>query len=371
MTRRSRGDSFSANSSNVIPLQARNKKAPYYFPDALKRHYLDLLRQLKEQQSVTSGKRVGWLTIRDQIMKPEDDELAASLSAHKHRIDVESTRPRSAMLELNDLKGWFNPKTSHLPSDVKFQYIDRFIRSIRLAGELDAIEHKVRESEREYLREAMLQFCRPKHASSAQYEKHIGKTLDDHLAALDTASFVGITDNDDKERQSCRSRCDQIVFVMLCHKYRHGTLPFDLVACFVPSHVEIETDTTYLHTMREKSEQVAQALFRLQIVNLPMVPIFSGFLIVESFPHDMSLKTILHLTKPSNAHSSHEGLAKDIGRYQSVPAYVVVQNDGQASIGWNHSFPTPGFGKLMLKIPEQACDLHRIREKFSGGYSPC
>ena len=90
----------------------RHLESVPFFPPTLKRHYLDVLAQYKEKLSSDSGRPAGWQRIRDMIMEREDALLAASYSSNDIKVDV--TRPRCPALTLDDLKGWFGQKASHL-----------------------------------------------------------------------------------------------------------------------------------------------------------------------------------------------------------------------------------------------------------------
>ena len=50
-----------------------------FFPAKLKSYYLDVLAKYKDDQSTARGKAVGWLTIRDEILKKENDPRSATL----------------------------------------------------------------------------------------------------------------------------------------------------------------------------------------------------------------------------------------------------------------------------------------------------
>lgn len=138
----------------------QEKRRVLYYPDAYKRHYMDLLGRYKEMLSDRSGKPVGWQAIRDLVMAPEDERLAREVM-DRDKVDVAVGRPRSGLVTLEDFKGWYHPQKSHLPSDIKFQYIERYIRLLRVTGEMDEIERTLDAVQLEYIREALHLFYRP------------------------------------------------------------------------------------------------------------------------------------------------------------------------------------------------------------------
>ena len=138
---------------------AEERRRVLYYPDAFKRHYMDVLDRYRAELSERSGKPVGWQTIRDMIMETEDrDEL---LAAQRRKVDVGTDRPRSPIINKEDFKGWYDPKRSHLPTDIKFQYIERFVRLLRVIGEIDAIEQELDQAQLNYIRDALHLFYRP------------------------------------------------------------------------------------------------------------------------------------------------------------------------------------------------------------------
>lgn len=140
---------------------ADEQRTVLYYPEAFKRHYMDVLGCFRDDLAQRSGKPVGWQAIRDMVMQPEDERLAGELSGPRDRIKVDNTRPRSTLVTLEDFKGWYHPKKSHVPSDLKFQYIERFVRSLRISGEIDEIERELDLAQGEYIRDALHLFYRP------------------------------------------------------------------------------------------------------------------------------------------------------------------------------------------------------------------
>lgn len=137
------------------------KRAVLYYPDAFKRHYLEILDRIRQELARQGGKPVGWKTIRNMVMAPEDEKLAREKGGQRDRINVETTRPESTAVSENDFKGWYDKDKSHLPSDVKFQYIERFVRFLRKSGAIDDIERALDLSQGEYVRDALHLFYRP------------------------------------------------------------------------------------------------------------------------------------------------------------------------------------------------------------------
>lgn len=102
---------------------ADQQRAVLYYPEAFKRLYMDVLGCFRDDLAQCSGRQVGWQALRDMVMQPEDELLAGELSGLRDRIKVDNTRPRSPLVTLEDFKGWYHPKKTHVPSDLKFQYI--------------------------------------------------------------------------------------------------------------------------------------------------------------------------------------------------------------------------------------------------------
>jgi hypothetical protein len=139
---------------------AQEKRRVLYYPDAFKRHYMELLARYREALSNQTGKAVGWQSIRDQVMAPEDQVLSRA-QGDRWQVDVGTDRPRSPLVTLEDFRGWYNPQKSHLPSDIKFQYIERYVRLLRVTGEIDAIERELDQVQIDYIRDALHLFYRP------------------------------------------------------------------------------------------------------------------------------------------------------------------------------------------------------------------
>lgn len=139
---------------------AEDKRRVLYYPDAFKRHYMDVLGRYRIALAERNGKPVGWQAMRDLVMSPEDQRLAKE-RGRRDGTDIQKDRPRSGLVSLEDFKGWYHREKSHLPSDIKFQYIERFVRKLRITGEIDAIECALDEAQLEYIREALHVFYRP------------------------------------------------------------------------------------------------------------------------------------------------------------------------------------------------------------------
>lgn len=131
-----------------------------YYPDLFKRHYMDVLARYRETLAHRAGKPVGWQTIRDLVMAHEDEKLSKA-QGDRWQVDVGTDRPRSTLVTVEDFKGWYDPKKKHLPSDIKFQYIERYVRGLRVTGEIDAIEQELDQLQIDYIRDALHLFYRP------------------------------------------------------------------------------------------------------------------------------------------------------------------------------------------------------------------
>lgn len=137
------------------------KRAVLYYPDAFKRHYMEILERYRQELARERGKPVGWKTIRDMVMAPEDEMVVRQCGSKRDRINVETTRPVSTAVTENDFKGWYGKDSSHLPTDIKFQYVERFVRFLRKSGAIDDIERALDLAQGEYVRDALHLFYRP------------------------------------------------------------------------------------------------------------------------------------------------------------------------------------------------------------------
>ncbi len=142
-----------------LPTTEERRRVLYY-PEAFKRHYMDVLERYRATLSQRAGKPVGWQTVRDQVMANEDQKLSKA-QGDRWQVDVGTDRPRSPLVTLEDFKGWYHPQKSHLPNDIKFQYIERYVRLLRVTGEIDAIERELDQAQLNYIRDALHLFYRP------------------------------------------------------------------------------------------------------------------------------------------------------------------------------------------------------------------
>lgn len=91
---------------------------------AFKTRCLELLKEYRADLSAKQGKRVSWAQMRDMIMAAEDEAESGE---------------RSSLVTTEDLKGWCSAKSTHLPLDMKFQYVLRFLRSLEAGGQVGKI----------------------------------------------------------------------------------------------------------------------------------------------------------------------------------------------------------------------------------------
>jgi len=366
-----------------------------YFPDGLKQHYMDLLLRYKKQLAQESRKRVGWQAIRDQMMARED-----ALEAEEKRrlgVDVTVDRPRSDLLKLDDLKGWFNPQNTHLPSDPKFQYIDRYIRGLRAEGLLDEVERAASDAKREYHRECLAIFYQPQKA----FQGNEPATHQGELARiLDSTMFVAYcrpeTDDPSFERQ--------YLLLLFCHAFKGNISPVDVIGCVIPPSLEAgplrvgTVQTTALECLR-----------RLDTLSSRLVYLYSGFIVLERFGLASPMRTTgvsasLTLSNPSGAGVSQSRLTSFLPRHFNprvflfptaaeeqdaaipVNAAIAWPVDGgdlfrqlgvevisQSSTYWidrPRSDPLAGFVQVSERGPQYG-SLLELRDKFAIGYRPC
>lgn len=137
-------------------------RVPYYPPD-LKAHYIDLLRRIKADLARLSGKPVGWQTIRNMIMEPEDAAIASSQQAlrqQRHAIKApRAPQERDAFLTIEHLKAW--DKGAALPSDPRCFFIERFLNRLRTNGKFDHVEHAATVARQRYVKDALFSLYRP------------------------------------------------------------------------------------------------------------------------------------------------------------------------------------------------------------------
>lgn len=135
---------------------------PYYPPD-LKAHYIDLLRRIKDDLARASGKPVGWQTIRNMIMEPEDAAIASAeqaLRQQRHAIKApRAQKERDAFLTIEHLKAW--DKGGALPSDPRCFFIERFLNRLRSEGRIDHVEHAATIARQRYVKDALFSLYRP------------------------------------------------------------------------------------------------------------------------------------------------------------------------------------------------------------------
>lgn len=367
----------------------RFEGAPF-FPPTLKRHYLDLLAQFKTKLSADSGRAVGWQRVRDLIMEPEDTLLAASYASSSLRID--NTRPRSTALTLDDLKGWFGPKAAHLPSDQKFQHIDRFIRGLRLSGDLDGIELSVATAERDYVHEALVTFYRPSSAyayPSTETDHKVYSAIEGAATiALDRAQFVAEchAPADAKGDLPANGSRDHFLLFLLCHKIRHGITPVDVIASFPGIDSGYRPTVTLPHKNGHGKLKPPRLHDSVDLKNCVNLPLYSGFVVPERAGLDARTQPYLCckfvLTKYSRAHHANEGLAAWGRRTYHPrldllfdPSCFILQGQlddeimragAAANIKFEYGEPRVGFAS----VPDDDGTRY-LRHKFAKGYRPC
>lgn len=376
------------------PRQASRLQSVPFFPPTLKRHYLDVLAQYKEKLSADSGRATGWQRIRDMIMEREDAQLCAA--SELERIKLDNTRPRSPALTLEDLKGWFGPKASHLPSDQKFQYIDRFIRGLRLAGDLDDIEQSVAAAERDYVREALVTFYRPGSAyvfPGTDTERKAYSAIESFaMNALDLAQFVAechvpVEASADADLPADGSRNHFLLF-LICHNIKNGIAPIDVVASF-PKLGSAYGATEQLPHKSGHRELKPPRLFDVaELQTCVSLPLYSGFIVpeqagrLEDTTEYLGCKLVL--TKYSLAFHTDEGLAA-WGRRTYHPRFELLfnpsclilrsqQDDEITRVGaaLNFAFAyAPKYPRIAFTSVSDNDGVNYLRRKFAIGYRPC
>lgn len=373
-----------------------------YFPDGLKRHYMDLLLRYKQEQSELRGKPVGWQTIRDEVMAREDALVAARM--RRQKLEVEVDRPRSDLVTLEDFKGWYHRSKSHLPSDVKFQYIDRFLRGLRAEGALDSVESAWVRARRAYLMEALGAFYKPDIAycdidyqggGDTKYAEKAARSIDrkifvaDFLPEADTA-FPGE---------------GRYLFIVFCGEVENSICPANILACFVPRAVNIAP------SVEGGLKSVALSwLKELDLLACRYIYQYAGFIVAEKYGSVSPLDTLalaanFVLCNPSGASQLASGLQLRLPRQYNPRVHVFETPAGKAeadraevktAISWplNKDEFFRALGLELITQPatsmldavsheslagfvevsdgwagfEALCDL---RERVSVGYRPC
>jgi len=366
-----------------------------YFPDGLKRHYMDLLLRYKNELTRTSRKRVGWLAIRDQIMAKEDGEAAEAEGWNDQ--DKQVNRPRSDLVRLDDFKGWYNPQNSHLPTNTKFQYIDRFIRGLRVEGLLDEVERAISDAKREYHRECLAIFYHPQNAfqgnESAGFQAELAKILDSTIFAA-----------------YCRPQGDdpsfetQYLLLLFCHAFKGNISPVDVIACVIPPG--LESGPVQLGKVQSTA---LDCLRRFDTLSSRLIYLYSGFIVLERYGLASPMRTSgasasLALSSPTGASVSQSMLTSFLPRHFNprVHLFPTTAEEQEAAIPVNaavswpvdevdlfrrmgveiisqsttywldrpRSDPLAGFVQISERGP-QYVSLLELRDKFAIGYRPC
>lgn len=366
-----------------------------YFPEGLKRHYMDLLLRYKQQLAMETGKRVGWLAIRDRIMAHED-----ALEVEKQRrlgVDVTVDRPRSDRVKVGDFKQWFLPGNTHLPMDWKFQYIDRFIRGLRAEGLLDEVEREASNAKREYHRECLAIFYHPQNAfqgnEPAGYEAELA-------GILDGTTFAAY----------CRPQIDdpsferEYMLFLFCHTFKGHISPVDVVACVVPPGL-----VSGALQVGSVQSTALECLRRVDTLSARLIHLYSGFIVLERYGLSSPMRTSaasasLVLSNASGAGAAQSMLTVFFPRHYNPPVFLfptaAEERDGaipvSSAITWPaggadlfrqlgvevisqsktywiegpRTDPLAGFVQISERGPQYG-GLQELRDKFAIGYRPC
>lgn len=367
-----------------------------YFPDGLKRHYMDLLLRYKKQLAEKTRKRVGWLAIRDLIMAREDALLAEAEGWLEQ--DLKVNRPRSDLVRLDDFKGWYNPKNSHLPTNTKFQYIDRFIRGLRVSGLLDEVELAASDARREYHRESLANFYQTQKALRGNeppgYQAELAGILDNTIFAAYCRR-----QGDDPSFES------NFLLLLFCHAFKGYISPVEVVACLIPPGIELgplrlgTVQTTALDCLR-----------RFDTLSSGLIYLYSGFIVFERYALSSPMKTSaasasLVLSSPSEAGVAQSMLTSFLPRHFNLRVFLfpTAAEEQDAPIPVNSAIAWPvdggdlfrqlgveiisepkmtywidrprtdalaGFVQVSERGPQYG-SLLELRDKFAIGYRPC
>lgn len=283
-----------------------------YYPDAFKRHYMELLRRYRDELSQQTGRRIGWQTIRDMMMEPEDRAVSDSLARSGAAND--KARVRSTLVTLDNMKSWMDDDI--LPSDVKFQYVERFIRSLRVRGQLDEIEHALDHAQREYIGDALRLFYRPSPSVCREPGERQDRIMPGVRELLSHSCYVLPALAIESEPAQARVS----VCLLILHDYGDHVTPLDIVS------------------LREAPPSGAP----LDAVDF--VPLYTGFLITETILPAIDLPTVsselglmgkLIVSKMSGATAGDDGYAamSEGGTFECMAKVTSAQIDLLLSVG--------------------------------------
>lgn len=375
---------FRKGSSGGASSSGEQVIVPYY-PDKLKTYYLDLLLRYKNQRAKERGRGYGWQSIRNEIMASEDEKLVQA--RRKQKINVDVDRPRSEDFNTDDLKGWYRRGNSHLPTDFKFQYIDSFIRGLRLEGRIEAIERVISEARREYFRESITQFYRPDLAFPKQIYAEAKDPRNEVHALMNRAVFVGVCQKgyEGLIRVPDHGAPTRFVVILLCGEFKRCAVPVELFACFLDDDVWNEAQSVMVGQFRSIGPDL---ISRCKFDKVRVISIFSGFFVPESLGANMGLEVVagsLFTAKPSDAFISHQGLPHHTPRYYEPKVHVFNAHGGAILILGTpvDALLTLGLVPIVdsseLKLENQSglvkCRenifLQELRAKFEIGYRLC
>lgn len=350
-----------------------------YYPDKLKRYYLDLLLRYKNQRAKELGRGYGWQSIRDEIMSAEDEELVEVMRKRKINVDVD--RPRSPYLTVDDLKGWYRAGNSHLPSDLKFQYIDRLIRGLRLEGRIEAIERALSEARREYFRESVTQFYRPDLAFPKQIDAEAKDPRVEVHEFMNRAVFVGVCQKgyEGLQKMPDHGAPTRFVVILLCGEFKRCAVPVDLLACFLDDMAWSEAQSASSGPYRSIATNL---ISRCNTNEAHVISLYSGFFVPEVLTGIAVAEMVAGLlltAKPSDTAPYNQGFPHGIPRYYSTTIRFHNSRGGAMLVEETPGDPLIFLGLAPIKEDNQSglvkCGsnpfLEELRGKFEIGYRPC
>lgn len=179
-----------------------------FFPKALKEYARLALIEYKDKNGIGNQK------LRDLIMQPEDEALV-SLS------DPKGPKTRDTRLTLDDIKKWLSVNSVHQIGDPKFTFINRFLQTLRISGELSDYNIKYCSERRNYHRQALCDVL------SNAYEQETAITV------LDGADQHYLISSFPEGTAAKFPTC-----LVIAHGYLSGVTPLTLLFSEVPAQTD-------------------------------------------------------------------------------------------------------------------------------------
>ncbi|MCD1628099.1 hypothetical protein K7H22_19070 [Seohaeicola saemankumensis] len=191
-----------------FPSGSNQERMIGFFPKALKEYARLALLEYKDKNGIGNQR------LRDMIMQPEDDALVPFEKS-------KAPKTRDTRLTLDDIKKWLSAKSIHQIGDTKFTFINRFLQTLRISGELAEYDLRFCEERRNYHRQALCDVL------SNAYEQEAA------ITALDGAHQHYLISAQTEGTAAKFPTC-----VIIAHGYAGGVTPLTLLFSEVPAQRE-------------------------------------------------------------------------------------------------------------------------------------